>query len=105
MQLRRGPYVIAAVLDESVSGEPLHLRGRMMDLLDARLPVRDEVVVQPANRRGSWTWIASRPRRRRYWRRRDGLKVGRPTAGGVRYTITSPEGINVVSRILLPVGP
>jgi hypothetical protein len=37
--LRRGPYVIAAVLDESTSDRPLVLRGRFVDLLDPKLPV------------------------------------------------------------------
>lgn len=37
--LRRGPYVIAAVLDESTSDRPLVLRGRFADLLDPKLPV------------------------------------------------------------------
>jgi len=37
--LRRGPYIIASVLDESISVRPLVLRGHFVDLLDARLRI------------------------------------------------------------------
>ena len=37
--LRRGPYVIASVLDESLPDRPLVLRGRFVDLLDPALDV------------------------------------------------------------------
>ncbi|MCK9861725.1 hypothetical protein [Paenibacillus sp. ATY16] len=45
MALRRGPYIIAAVLDESVSEEPYKIYGKLVDLLNANLPVVDEVTV------------------------------------------------------------
>ena len=32
--LERGPYVIAAVMDESVSDEPLKIEGCYIDLFD-----------------------------------------------------------------------
>ncbi len=45
--LRRGPYLIGAVLRESVSEEPLVLKGRFIDLLEPELPVKNEVQVAP----------------------------------------------------------
>jgi hypothetical protein len=49
--LHRGPYVIAAGLDESVpEGQPILLRGRFIDLFDANLPVLREVSVAPGKR-------------------------------------------------------
>ena len=49
--LRRGPYVIAAGLDESVPGAKAYaLRGRFIDLFDAALPVLHEVEIAPGNR-------------------------------------------------------
>ena len=51
--LRRGPYLIAATLKDSTSAEPLHLKGRLLDLLDAALPVRSDVVVAP----GQQAWL------------------------------------------------
>lgn len=49
--LRRAPYVIAAGLDESTPGAPLAtLRGRFINLFDARLPVLHDTAL-PAGRR------------------------------------------------------
>lgn len=47
--LRRGPYVIAAVLDESVSDEALWLSGRFIKLFDTGLPFSREAVITPGN--------------------------------------------------------
>jgi hypothetical protein len=46
--LRRDPYLIASVVDESpVSSEPLSLKGSFIDLFDPSLPIVGEKVVQP----------------------------------------------------------
>jgi hypothetical protein len=49
--LRRGPYIIAAVMDESLSDRPLVIEGPVIDLFDAGLPVLDRVTVRPGERR------------------------------------------------------
>lgn len=49
--LRRGPYVVAAGLDESVPGiKPVELTGRFIDLFDAELRVLPKVVLSPGKR-------------------------------------------------------
>jgi hypothetical protein len=48
--LRRGPYVIAAGLDESIAAEPKVLAGRFVNLLDSELRVQDNVRVEPGTR-------------------------------------------------------
>ena len=46
--LRRDPYLIASVMDESpISSKPLLLKGRFIDLFDPSLPILGEKVVQP----------------------------------------------------------
>lgn len=45
--LERGPYIIASVMDESVSNEPLTLKGIFIDLFDPTLPVLKEKVIYP----------------------------------------------------------
>ena len=47
--LDRGPYKIAAALDESVSDEPYVLEGLFIDLFDPALPVLTEKVVEPGS--------------------------------------------------------
>ncbi len=48
--LRRGPYVVAAGLDESVPGEPKVLQGRFVNLFDPELRVLDGVAIRPGER-------------------------------------------------------
>ena len=49
--LRRGPYVVAAGLDESLPDAAApRLTGRFVDLFDADLPVRAEVTLTPGRR-------------------------------------------------------
>jgi hypothetical protein len=48
--LRRGPYVIAAGLDESIPGATNILRGRFVDLFDAQLRVQTEIRIEPGGR-------------------------------------------------------
>jgi hypothetical protein len=47
LYLERGPYIIAAVMDESVSDKPLTLKGLFIDLFDPELPVLHEKTVYP----------------------------------------------------------
>ncbi|HEV7621283.1 MAG TPA: hypothetical protein VGO09_06105 [Flavisolibacter sp.] len=45
--LERGPYDIVSVMDESVSSEPLHIEGPVIDLFDPLLPVLTKKVINP----------------------------------------------------------
>jgi hypothetical protein len=47
LYLERGPYVIAAVMDESISKDPLTLKGVFIDLFDPTLPVLKEKTIYP----------------------------------------------------------
>ena len=53
LRLRRGPYLIAAVLDESVDDQPLKLDGRYLDLLDPQLAIRSHISVAS----GQQVWL------------------------------------------------
>ena len=48
--LRRGHYIIAAGLDESIAGEAKVLRGRFVNLFDPELSVLDSVKLEPGSR-------------------------------------------------------
>jgi hypothetical protein len=48
--LRRGPYLVAAGLDESVSAPPHTLHGRFVNLFDPALEVRHQVMLAPGAR-------------------------------------------------------
>ena len=47
LTLRRGPYVINAVMDESVTNEPMVLQGTFCDMFEPTFPIVHEKVVQP----------------------------------------------------------
>ncbi|MGH7952181.1 MAG: hypothetical protein ACREFE_09715 [Limisphaerales bacterium] len=48
--LRRGPYVIAAGLDESINGNPRVLHGRFVNLFDSELRVQKDIAISPGSR-------------------------------------------------------
>ena len=48
--LKRGPFVIASGLDESIGGDPRTLHGRFINLFDAQMRVLNEVVITPRSR-------------------------------------------------------
>ncbi|HXC36264.1 MAG TPA: hypothetical protein VNV43_10340, partial [Candidatus Acidoferrales bacterium] len=50
LMLRRGPYVIAAGLDDSIGGEPRVLDGHFIDLFDSTLSVHDQITISPGSR-------------------------------------------------------
>jgi hypothetical protein len=48
--LRRGPFVLAAGLDESVAGEPKTITGHLVNLFDPELRVQQAVTLTPGSR-------------------------------------------------------
>lgn len=50
LMLRRGPYVIAAGLDDSIGGEPRVLNGHFINLFDSTLSVQDKITISPGSR-------------------------------------------------------
>ena len=50
LHLRRGPYVVASGLDESLPDAPRKLDGPFVDLFDAALPILDSVTLEPGRR-------------------------------------------------------
>ncbi|MCM3631165.1 hypothetical protein M3194_28020 [Paenibacillus glycanilyticus] len=104
MSLRRGPYVIAAVLDEAINEESYELRGKFVDLLDANLPVLDQVSVAGGeqvllydlSRAGEGVQLIAAASRI------DQVEEG---AGGFVFTASGPEGIQGAARFLCPHKP
>jgi len=48
--LRRGSYLVAAGLEESVAGEPKQLRGRFVNLFDPELKLQSSIELKPGTR-------------------------------------------------------
>ena len=105
--LERGPYVMAAVLDENaISNEPLQLQGHYIDLFDSKLPCMEVVKVNP----GEQAFLfdidavkdAMRPQVLAAASRQYKEKVGECSFA---FTAKSPANTDNVMRILLPKEP
>ena len=105
--LERGPYVMAAVLDENaISNEPLQLQGHYIDLFDPELPCMEVVKVNP----GEQAFLfdidavkdAMRPQVLAAASRQYEEKVGERSFA---FTAKSPANTDNVMRILLPKEP
>ena len=105
LKLRRGPYVIAACLRESISETPLELKGQFVDIYDANLPVLDGVTLQP----GQQTWLLDLnrldPDKAEPVASAGRFETWTQTDHGVEFTLSAPTGVRIVSRIRLPKRP
>ena len=103
-QLERGPYTLAAVLDESVSSDPCVLKGCFIDLYDPALPVLPEKQVGPGTQALLYdvSKAGKGPKILAAASRAYDIEKGK---NSFSYTAKSPiETINV-TRILLPRQP
>ena len=103
--LERGMYLLAAVLDESVSPEPLKLDGRYIDLYDPSLPICQNVEVRPGVQR---LFIdLSKVRKDSPMILAAASRAENETLSGrtLSYVAKSPAATVNVSRVLLPAAP
>jgi hypothetical protein len=104
--LERGRYLIASVLDESVSTEPLHLKGSYIDLFDPELPVLKEKVVAPGEQ--AYLYNLSLVKNRQQPKvLAAASRVYEEKVSGKTYSFItkSPSKTQNVMRILLPAKP
>jgi len=107
LTIRRGPFVVTSVLEESVSDAPLTLRGRFIDLFDPSLPFTRECVLAPGER----TLLYDLD-----WAEKHGpakkvvaaaARVKRETQEGDAFTIVlrGPKGTHANVQVALPANP
>ncbi|MBN8854297.1 MAG: hypothetical protein BGO55_07870 [Sphingobacteriales bacterium 50-39] len=106
LYLERGPYTIAAVMDESVSDAPLTIKGPVIDLFDPNLPVLSEKIVHP----GEQTYLYALERVNDKRQARVLCAASRTydekrSTGSYSFVSRSPLGTRNVMRILLPSRP
>jgi hypothetical protein len=105
LKLRRGPYIIAACLRESISEAPLTLNGQFVDIYDPNLPVVNNVTLHP----GQQTWLLDLSRldanKAEPIASAGRFETWKQTDSGVEFTLSAPTGIRIVSRIRLPKQP
>lgn len=103
--LERGPYTIAAVMNESVSDKPRVITGTLVDLFDPGLPVYGSVQIEPGHQ-GYYIDID------RVDRDRPQVLAGSSRAeeehrssSAYSFTAKSPIDTDGISRVLLPEMP
>ena len=105
--LERGPYTLAAVVDENaVSSEPLQLNGNYIDLFDPKLPCLKQKTVNPGEQAFLFDINAVKKRNRPQVlasaSRQSDESIGKRTYS---FIAKSPAETDNVMRILLPKSP
>ncbi|AIQ37168.1 hypothetical protein R50345_22480 [Paenibacillus sp. FSL R5-0345] len=104
--LRRGPYVIASVMRESIHSDPLKLTGHYVDLLDPQLSIRNRVSIEPDKQAFLYDLDYSAPGGGTELSA--GIEVIASSSrienvikqpGGVRFTVRGPIGVLAAARI------
>ena len=106
LYLERGPYIIASVMDESVSSDPLQLSGVFIDLFDPALPVLQKKTIQPGEQ--AFLYDVSKIKDKKTpcvlcGASRIYNEISEP--GFYSFTAKSPLNTTNVSRVLLPQKP
>ncbi|HRQ51980.1 MAG TPA: hypothetical protein PLR74_15640, partial [Agriterribacter sp.] len=103
--LRRGPYIVAAVMDENADSAALVISGPVIDLFNPALPVLDAKAVQPGRQAFLYdlkTVTSSQPRVLAAAAR---VYAEKMTGNTYSFTVKSPEGTINAMRIRLPAKP
>ena len=106
LYLERGPYVIASVMDESVTNTPLDLNGIYIDLFDPELPVLQTKRIHPGEQAFLYN-VNKAPNQTKPQVLCGASRIYDEVLkkGSYSFVAKSPAETNNVSRILLPKAP
>ncbi|MGG3308237.1 hypothetical protein ABER23_12485 [Paenibacillus lautus] len=106
-KLKRGPYLIASVLEESITDEPLTISGPIVNLFDSKLSVLDQVTLSPGQQALLYDVEAGRPS--------DGkvsviaassrIEELAQTESGFRFIARGPSNLQASARLYCPIEP
>jgi len=103
LTLRRGPYIISGVMDESVTDAPKVLRGRFADLMAEGYPIITEKVIPPdgcallfdLDKAEAFRIVATSAR----------VDAFAETEDTIRFTLRTADGVRSHTRLLLAERP
>ncbi|MGP3785707.1 hypothetical protein [Paenibacillus sp. 1A_MP2] len=100
-KIRRGPYLIVSILDESVSEEQVDISGLMVDLFDSQLSVLSQVALKPGEQALLYDIEAGRPTDGEVSviaasSRIEGLSL---SAAGFRFIARGPANMKATARL------
>ncbi len=104
--LERGPYTIAAVLDESDDRKPIELNGQYIDLFDPQLPVLNKKIIAP-NTQAYLYNLKHLPNKQKVQVLASAARVTNEQLGktNYRFVAKSPDKTINTMRILMPSKP
>jgi len=104
--ITRGPYEIAAVLDENEDMTPLVLEGMFIDLFDPEVPVIRSKVVEPGEQAFLFNLEKHGDKKRAaVLASASGIYLEKRTRRGYAFTCRAPLNTTNVMRIYLPEAP
>lgn len=103
--LQRGPYCIAAVVDENPSDTPLKLEGSYIDLFDPELGVHEQITIQPGSQAFLYDLKNVDKKRAKVLAAASRQYEEKQTAHSYSFVSKSPYGTHNVMRIRLPKEP
>lgn len=105
LTLRRGPYVIVKVLDESFTLKPLRLRGKFIDLLDPELTYYRKIELYPGER--AFLFKLSKINRFEPYIIASASSISKQmiAPGHLKIKSSGPTGTQCITKIFLPKKP
>jgi hypothetical protein len=105
--IRRGPWVVASVMNESVSEEPLRLEGNYIDVMDPKLPCLQERVLKPDERTLLYDldWLKKQGTDAKVVAAAARVTHEKRSENGFSFTFRGPAATTARLRILLPAAP
>lgn len=103
--LRRGPYIISSVMEESVNDRPLKLNGLFVNLLDPALPVIRELEVAPGQQSLLYDLEAADARGDGIVAASSRVEDYEEGEGRIVFAAKGPTGIGAVCRLRCPFAP
>lgn len=103
--MRRGPYIITAVMEESVHDRPHKLSGRFVNLLDPALPIVRELQVTPGRQSLLYDLEAPDARGDGIVAASSRIEEYEENERSIAFTAKGPTGILAVCRLRCPSAP
>ncbi|HPO14904.1 MAG TPA: hypothetical protein PLI09_15790 [Candidatus Hydrogenedentes bacterium] len=107
LKIQRGPYIVASVLDESVSDAPLAIEGRFIDLFDAALPFVSKRLLHPNERCLLYDldWVGKQGMRARVVASAARVRHETVSEQSIRFVVRGPKATTAQVCVLLPNAP
>ena len=105
--VRRGPFVVASVLEESVSEAPFTLTGNFIDLFQASLPVVRKRTLKPGERTLLYDldWAKTHAVSAKVVAAAARIRSEQRSPEQFSFSARGPKGATATARILLPRAP